>query len=91
MDQKILATILIVFGGLILFSEQEGSWIVSAIFVGVGSGLFFFKKAFICLKHRAMNLSLSQDVQTNILHRYEMVPGPPDRHNEVKNRFYENH
>ena len=44
MDQKTLATILIVFGGLILFSEQEGSWIVSAIFVGVGSGLFFFKK-----------------------------------------------
>jgi|TARA_B110000211_G_scaffold224403_1_gene275414 cyanate permease len=43
MNNKTLAIILVVFGGLILFSEQEGSWWVSAIFVGVGSGLFFKK------------------------------------------------
>ena len=44
MDHKTLGLILVVFGGLILFSEQEGAWIVSAISVGIGSGLFFFQK-----------------------------------------------
>jgi len=42
MDNKTLGIIAILFGGLVLYSNQEGAWIVSAISVGLGSGLFFF-------------------------------------------------
>jgi len=44
MDNKLLGTIIIGFGVLVLFSEQEYSWIVSAIAVGIGSG-FIIRKA----------------------------------------------
>ncbi|MDC1096077.1 LPXTG cell wall anchor domain-containing protein [Pelagibacteraceae bacterium] len=44
MDKKTLGISVIIFGGLVLFSEQENAWIVSAILVGIGSGIFFFKK-----------------------------------------------
>jgi hypothetical protein len=49
MNNKTLAIILVVFGGLILFSEQEGSWWVSAIFVGVGSVIIIPKNLLISL------------------------------------------
>ena len=38
MDNKLLGVIIIGFGLLVLFSEQEYSWIVSALSVGVGAG-----------------------------------------------------
>ena len=44
MNNKTLGIILIVFGGLVLYSEQEYAWIVSAITIGIGSGIFFWKE-----------------------------------------------
>ena len=43
MDNKLLGVIIIGFGLLILFSEQEYSWIVSALAVGIGAGLVIRK------------------------------------------------
>ncbi len=43
MDNKTLGIIIIIFGGLVLFSEQDYAWIVSAISVGIGTGIFFWK------------------------------------------------
>ena len=43
MNNKTLGIIIIVFGGLVLYSKQEYAWIVSAISIGIGSGLFFSK------------------------------------------------
>jgi len=44
MNNKTLGIILIVFGGLVLYSEQGYAWIVSAIAIGIGSGIFFWKE-----------------------------------------------
>ena len=44
MDNKVLGLIIIVFGGLVLFSELEAAIWVSAISVGVGTGIYFFWK-----------------------------------------------
>ena len=43
MDNKLLGIIIIGFGLLILFGEQEYSWIVSALSVGVGAGFVIRK------------------------------------------------
>ena len=43
MDNKLLGVIIIRFGLLVLFSEQEYSWVVSAIAVGIGSGFIIRK------------------------------------------------
>jgi len=43
MNNKTLGIIIIVFGGLALYSKQEYAWIVSAISIGIGSGIFFWK------------------------------------------------
>ena len=43
MDNKILGVIIIGFGLLVLFSEQEYSWIVSALAVGIGAGFVIRK------------------------------------------------
>ena len=43
MDNKLLGVIIIGFGLLVLFSEQEYSWVVSAIAVGIGSGFMIRK------------------------------------------------
>ena len=43
MDNKLLGVIIIGFGLLALFSEQEYSWIVSALSVGVGAGFLIRK------------------------------------------------
>ncbi|MBA1337931.1 MAG: hypothetical protein FD549_000241 [Pelagibacterales bacterium] len=45
MNNKTLGIIVVLFGGLAIFSEQEGAWIVSAIAVGVGTGIFFWKNS----------------------------------------------
>ena len=44
MDNKLLGVIIIGFGVLILLSDQEFSWIVSAIAVGIGSGFLIRKE-----------------------------------------------
>ena len=43
MSNKLLGIIIVVFGGLVLYSQQEYAWIVSAVSIGVGSGIFFWK------------------------------------------------
>ena len=43
MNNKTLGIIIIVFGGLVLYSEQEAAWIVSAISIGIGTGIFLWK------------------------------------------------
>ena len=43
MDNKLLGVIIIGFGLLILLSEQEYSWIFSALAVGLGTGLLIRK------------------------------------------------
>jgi len=43
MNNKTLGIIVIIFGGLVLYSKQEYAWIVSAISIGVGTGIFFWK------------------------------------------------
>ena len=43
MNNKTLGIIIIVFGGLVLYSDQEYSMLVSAIAIGIGSGIFFWK------------------------------------------------
>ena len=44
MDNKLLGVIIIGFGILVLFSDQEYSWIVSAAAVGIGSGFLIRKE-----------------------------------------------
>tara|TARA_B100001093_G_scaffold367741_1_gene352625 strand:- start:457 stop:612 length:156 start_codon:yes stop_codon:yes gene_type:complete len=43
MNNRTLAIIIIIFGGLALYSNQEYSEIVSAISIGIGGGMFFWK------------------------------------------------
>ena len=43
MDNKLLGIIIIGFGILLLFSDQEYSWIISAISLGIGSGFIIRK------------------------------------------------
>ena len=42
MNNKLLGIIIVVFGGLVLYSQQEYAWIVSAVSIGVGTGIFFW-------------------------------------------------
>jgi|TARA_B110000027_G_C15931470_1_gene217116 hypothetical protein len=44
MNNKTLGVAIIVFGGLILYSQYEFAWIISAISIGIGSGIFFWKE-----------------------------------------------
>ena len=44
MNNKTLGIIAIIFGGLVLYSQQEYAWVVSDISIGVGSGIFFWKE-----------------------------------------------
>ena len=43
MNYKTLGIIAIIFGSLVLYSEQEYAWIISAIFIGIGTGVWFWK------------------------------------------------
>jgi len=43
MGKKTIGIAIAIFGALVLFSSQENAWIISAIFLGVGSGIFFWK------------------------------------------------
>ncbi len=45
MNNKLLGIIIVVFGGLVLYSQQqEYAWIISAVSIGVGTGIFFWKE-----------------------------------------------
>tara|TARA_B110001452_G_C14942668_1_gene329680 strand:- start:389 stop:544 length:156 start_codon:yes stop_codon:yes gene_type:complete len=43
MNNKTIGIIIIIFGGLVLYSEQNTAWIISSISIGVGTGIFFWK------------------------------------------------
>ena len=43
MNNKTLGIIIIVVGGLVLYSTQEYAWIISALSIGIGSGIFLWK------------------------------------------------
>ena len=40
MDHRIFGIIIVVVGGLILYSTESGAWIVSALLVGLGTSIF---------------------------------------------------
>tara|TARA_A100001015_G_C14579787_1_gene552444 strand:+ start:66 stop:221 length:156 start_codon:yes stop_codon:yes gene_type:complete len=44
MNNKTLGIIIIVFGGLVLYSQHEYASIASAVSIGVGTGIFFWKE-----------------------------------------------
>ena len=43
MNNKTLGIIIVIFGSLVLFSKQEYAWIISAVSIGIGTGIFFWK------------------------------------------------
>ena len=43
MHNKTIGVAVIIFGGLVLYSSQEYAWIVSAISIGIGTGIFLWK------------------------------------------------
>ncbi len=43
MKNKTIGTLTLTFGALVLFSSHDLAWIISAIFLGVGSGILFWK------------------------------------------------
>ena len=44
MNKQTICISIAVFGVLIFFSNEENAWIVSAILLGFGSGIFFWKE-----------------------------------------------
>ena len=44
MNNKTIGIIIVVFGGLVLFSKLEAAISVSAISIGIGTGIFIFWK-----------------------------------------------
>ena len=44
MSYKNTGIIIIILGCLIIFSAEKYSWVVSAIMIGLGSGLLFWKE-----------------------------------------------
>jgi len=44
MNNKTLGLIIVIFGGLVLFSKLEAAIWVSAISIGIGTGIFIFWK-----------------------------------------------
>ena len=43
MGKKTTGVAIAIFGALVLFSSVENAWIISAVLLGVGSGIFFWK------------------------------------------------
>ena len=43
MSKKTIGVSIALFGVLIFFSNEENAWIVSAVLLGFGSGIFFWK------------------------------------------------
>ena len=44
MGKKSIGISIAIFGALVLFSNEENTWIVSAVLLGIGSGIFFWKE-----------------------------------------------
>jgi len=44
MNKKTIGISIAVFGVLIFFSSVENAWIISAVLLGFGSGIFFWKE-----------------------------------------------
>ena len=44
MSNKLLGIMTAILGVLIFFSQNESTWIISAVLLGVGSGIFFWKE-----------------------------------------------
>jgi NAD/NADP transhydrogenase beta subunit len=44
MNKKFIGMSIAIIGSLIFFSNAEYAWIVSAILLGAGSGIFFWKE-----------------------------------------------
>ena len=44
MSNKLLGIMTAILGVLIFFSQYESAWIISAVLLGVGSGIFFWKE-----------------------------------------------
>jgi hypothetical protein len=43
MSKKSIGILIAIFGMLVFFSSNENAWIVSAVLLGIGSGVFFWK------------------------------------------------
>ncbi len=43
MRNSTLGIIIVIAGVLVIFTKHESAWIISAILIGGGSGLFFWK------------------------------------------------
>jgi multisubunit Na+/H+ antiporter MnhG subunit len=43
MNKKTTGVLIAIFGALIFFSNEQSAWIVSAVLLGAGSGIFFWK------------------------------------------------
>tara|TARA_B100000767_G_scaffold243971_1_gene241931 strand:- start:638 stop:772 length:135 start_codon:yes stop_codon:yes gene_type:complete len=43
MDKKTIGILIAISGALILFSTDEYAWILSAVLLGFGSGIFFWR------------------------------------------------
>ena len=44
MRKKTIGISIAIFGALVLFSNKENVWIISAMLLGAGSGIFFWKE-----------------------------------------------
>jgi len=44
MSKQTIGMLIAIFGAIVFFSNYENAWIISAIFLGFGSGIFFWKK-----------------------------------------------
>ena len=44
MGKKTIGILIAVLGALVLFSSQENAWVISAVLLGFGSGVFFWKE-----------------------------------------------
>ena len=44
MSKKTIGISIAILGALVCFSSEENAWIISAVLLGVGSGIFFWKE-----------------------------------------------
>ena len=44
MKNKTLGIIIVLLGVMAIFAKQDFAWVLSAIMIGIGSGLFFWKE-----------------------------------------------
>tara|TARA_B100002051_G_C16741875_1_gene644820 strand:- start:1259 stop:1414 length:156 start_codon:yes stop_codon:yes gene_type:complete len=44
MKKNTIALLLVLFGVLVIFYDHERAWVVSALCIGFGTGIFFWKE-----------------------------------------------